>query len=121
VRVDQTRLASIIRKSKARDIPGLETVVPFAILYPDSIRFGWGGYDQDCIDLAFCLLHNVLGHSPDADLVEMFLSEVVASMPEDGWELHDYQVFGWVTGNRVTLPMWVRDLEALTGGIDNDL
>lgn len=95
-RVDLTRLGALWRSRVSPEERALTVNVPFSVLYPEAVRFGWGDTSVDSWDTAWYILHDAF---PDWELggrmVTMFLNAVISELPEDGWIMDWASVMAW--------------------------
>lgn len=89
-------------------------------LFYEPFDLDWGFPGEEARNLALTLLADALesGDDPLVDgLLERLHLELVSRLPQEGWQLHQWEILDWVHGRSLRIPVYQLPLDALGGGV----
>ncbi|HEX2054517.1 MAG TPA: DUF6166 domain-containing protein [Actinomycetota bacterium] len=94
------------------------------LLYYEPFDLDWGFPGEEARNLALGLLADALegGDDPMVDgMWERLHEELVSRLPQEGWQLHQWEIVDWVYGRIGRIPVYKLPLDALGGGVEPGL
>lgn len=90
------------------------------VLYQEPFELDWGYPGEEARNLALTLLADTLeaGDDPLVDgLLDRLHDELVSRLPQEGWQLHQWEILDWIYGRTMRIPVHKLPLDALGGGV----
>lgn len=90
------------------------------VLYHEPFELDWGYPGEESRNLALTLLADALeaGDDPLVDgLLDRLHDELVSRLPQEGWQLHQWEILDWIYGRIMRIPVYQLPLDALGGGV----
>ncbi|HVL52197.1 MAG TPA: DUF6166 domain-containing protein [Actinomycetota bacterium] len=90
------------------------------LLFYEPFDLDWGFPGKESKNLALTLLADALegGDDPLVDgLLARLHDEVVSTLPQEGWQINQWQLLDWIYGRSPKIPVHKLPLDALGGGV----
>lgn len=91
------------------------------LLFYEPFELDWGFPGKESKNLALTLLADALegGDDPLVDgLLGRLHDELVSILPQEGWQINQWQLLDWVYGKSPKIPVHKLPLDALGGGVE---
>lgn len=98
-----------------------QTLKEQLMLFYEPFELDWGFPGRESRNLALSLLADALDGGDDPlvdDLSGRLHDELVSTLPQAGWQIHQWQILDWIYGRIPKIPVHKLPLDALGGGVE---